>query len=65
MDFAKSQVINHSAIEAINNYMQEGKIIQLRHLSNDCKKLLENAEKIIEVNFHEDSSYKFADDLLD
>jgi SulP family sulfate permease len=34
----------------------------LRHLSNDCKELLRNAEAIIDVNIQEDPTYKVATD---
>ncbi|WP_026473169.1 SulP family inorganic anion transporter [Alkaliflexus imshenetskii] len=34
------------------------KTIHLRHLSQDCHKLLQNADKIIEVNIMEDPTYK-------
>lgn len=69
LDFANSQVVDHSAIEAINNisskYRDAGKNIHLRHLSEDCRNLLINAKDIIEVSLEEDPHYKIADDLLD
>jgi len=44
IDFVESRVSDHSAIEAISNlvnrYKEEGKIIHLKHLSEDCKILL-------------------------
>ena len=44
IDFVESRVSDHSAIEAIfnlvNKYNSEGKIIKLKHLSQDCKVLL-------------------------
>ena len=44
IDFVESRVSDHSAIEAISNlvkkYKEEGKIIHLKHLSQDCKILL-------------------------
>ena len=50
-----------SAIEAINSltekYLKEGKVLHLRHLSADCRKLLKNADKIIDVNVMEDPTY--------
>jgi SulP family sulfate permease len=53
-----------SAIEALNKiterYFKLGKKVHLRHLSSDCQKLLENADKIIDVNILEDPSYKVA-----
>jgi len=68
IDFAKSRVMDHSAIEAINNltdkYKKEGKKLHLIHLSADCKKLLKNADKIVEVNLSEDPKYFVSDDKL-
>lgn len=69
IDFANSQIVDHSAIEAINSvtqkYKETGKTILLRHLSEDCRQLLINAQDIIEVNIKEDPHYKIADDILD
>jgi len=36
----------------------------LKHLSEDCRLLLDNASKIIDVNIMEDPKYKVADDKL-
>jgi sulfate permease, SulP family len=33
-------------------------------LSEDCRKLLKNAEKIVDVNILEDPKYRVADDKL-
>ncbi|MEN8138573.1 MAG: SulP family inorganic anion transporter [Bacteroidota bacterium] len=61
IDFKESRVADHSGIEAINKlakkYEQEGKQIHLRHLSPDCRKLIDKAEKIIDVNIIEDPEY--------
>lgn len=66
IDFAESRVVDMSAIEALNKlterYLKMGKKIHLKHLSNDCRKLLKNAEKIIDVNVMEDPTYKLAVD---
>ncbi|WP_223033745.1 SulP family inorganic anion transporter [Hanstruepera marina] len=47
IDFVESRVSDHSALEAIFNlvekYEAEGKIIKLKHLSEDCKILLYKA----------------------
>mmetsp|Transcript_15664 Transcript_15664/g.43381 ORF Transcript_15664/g.43381 Transcript_15664/m.43381 type:complete len:662 (+) Transcript_15664:201-2186(+) len=44
IDFSDSRVYDHSALEAIHNvadkYNEAGKKVQLRHLSNDCSRLL-------------------------
>ena len=62
IDFRESRVVDMSAIEALNKiterYHKVGKTIHLKHLSPDCRKLLKNAEKIIEVNVLEDPTYK-------
>ena len=57
-----------SAIEALNKiterYHRNGKTIHLKHLSADCRNLLKNAEKIIEVNVLEDPTYKLMVDNI-
>jgi SulP family sulfate permease len=62
IDFKESRIIDMSAIEALNKiterYLKVGKTIHLRHLSKDCRQLLKNADKIIEVNVLEDPNYK-------
>ena len=62
IDFQESRVVDMSAIEALNKitqrYLKVGKTIHLKHLSPDCKQLLENAEEIIDVNVIEDPTYK-------
>ncbi len=66
IDFRESRVSDMSAIEALNvvtqRYQKAGKKVHLRHLSNDCIKLLKNASGIIEVNILEDPTYKVAVD---
>lgn len=61
IDFAESRVVDMSAIEALNKiterYHKVGKKVNIKHLSPDCKKLLKNAESIINVNVMEDPSY--------
>jgi len=68
IDFARSRVSDHSAIEAINKltekYHKAWKKLHLRHLSSDCVKLIKNAEQIIDVNIIEDPKYFVADDKL-
>lgn len=62
IDFSESRVVDMSAIEALNKiterYQKQGKKIHLKHLSADCRKLLKNADEIIEVNIMEDPTYK-------
>jgi SulP family sulfate permease len=66
IDFADSRVADMSAIEALNKlterYHKAGKRLQLKHLSADCRILLQNASEIIEVNVLEDPTYKVAID---
>lgn len=68
IDFKESRIMDHSAIEAVHKiterYAKAGKKIHLRHLSQDCRKLLDKADAIIEVNHYEDPTYKVASDLL-
>ena len=68
IDFAESRVVDMSAIEALNKiterYQKVGKRIHLKHLSGDCRKLLQNAEEIIDVNVVEDPKYKLVVDHL-
>jgi SulP family sulfate permease len=66
IDFAESRVVDMSAIEALNKiterYHKVGKKVHLKHLSPDCRKLLKNAEDIIDVNVIEDPTYKVLTD---
>lgn len=68
IDFSESRVADMSAIEALNSlterYDKVGKKLHLRHLSKDCRQLLKNADRIIEVNVLEDPTYKVAVDEL-
>ena len=53
IDFRESRLVDTSTIEALNKlterYKNAGKKLHLRHLSNDCKVLLRNANDIINV----------------
>ncbi|NQV53110.1 MAG: SulP family inorganic anion transporter [Flavobacteriales bacterium] len=66
VDFAESRVADMSGIEALNKltelYMNAGKKIHLKHLSQDCRRLLHNADNLIDVNIIEDPSYKVLTD---
>jgi len=68
IDFAESRVVDMSAIEALNKlterYAKVGKKVHLRHLSPDCRQLLQNADEIIEVNVMEDPTYKVLTDQI-
>lgn len=69
VDFERSRVCDHSGIEAIDTlaerYQQAGKTLHLKHLSPECKLLLEKADSAMEVNRIEDPSYHIASDKLD
>lgn len=62
VDFKESRIVDMSAIDALDKlskrYAQQNKKIYLKHLSEDCRKMLKNAEAIIEVNIQEDPTYK-------
>ena len=62
IDFEESRVADMSAIEALSKiterYAKVGKKVHLRHLSEDCRRLLVNASALIEVNYYEDPKYK-------
>ncbi|MCB1938209.1 MAG: SulP family inorganic anion transporter [Rhodocyclaceae bacterium] len=68
VDFAHARVMDHSAIEAIDSlavrYRALGKRLHLRHLSEDCRELLDKARDMVEVNRLEDPHYHLADDRL-
>lgn len=68
VEFQRSRVADHSAIEAIDGlaekYRAQGKTLHLRHLSEDCRVLLNNAGDLCEVNVLEDPTYRVADDKL-
>lgn len=61
IDFRESRVADMSGIEALNKlterYRNAGKVLHLRHLSKDCRRLLQNADEIIDVNIMEDPGY--------
>jgi sulfate permease, SulP family len=69
IDFKESRVVDHSAIDALNKvterYRKVGKKVHLRHLSEDCRLLLDNASEIIDVNHWEDPHYKVIENKLE
>ncbi len=68
ISFAESKIVDMSGIEAVNKiterYKKVGKNLHLRHLSKDCRRLLSNANDIIEVNIVEDPTYKVVSDKI-
>lgn len=68
IDFKESKVVDMSGIEALNKlterYLKVDKKLHLKHLSEDCRKLLANADKIIDVNIIEDPYYRVVVDKV-
>lgn len=68
IDFRESRVVDMSAIEALNKlterYERVGKKVHLKHLSRDCRRLLKDADDIIEINVLEDPTYKVLTDEI-
>ena len=64
IDFKDSRVADMSGIEALNKlterYHRANKKLHLKHLSEDCRQLLKNAEAVIDVNILEDPIYHVA-----
>lgn len=64
IDFKESRIMDMSAIDALNKiterYANVNKTIRLRHLSLNCRQLLQNADAVIDVNILEDPTYKVA-----
>lgn len=61
IDFYFSRVYDQSGLEAINTlaerYERLGKRLHPRHLSEDCRRLLDRAGDLVEVNISEDPHY--------
>ena len=68
IDFKDSRVADMSGIEALNKlterYEKANKKLHLRHLSDDCRLLLKNANELIEINILEDPTYHIAADKV-
>lgn len=68
IDFYYSRVYDQSGLEAINwlaeKYQGQGKRLHLTHLSPECRKLLDNAGDLVEINLSEDPQYHIATDRL-
>ena len=68
IDFRGSRVCDHAGLEAVSSlterYLSQGKKLRLKHLSAECRSLLENAGIMIEVNVIEDPRYRVAVDEL-
>ncbi|WP_238365965.1 SulP family inorganic anion transporter [Mesobacterium pallidum] len=63
VDFAESRVVDQSALQAIealaSKYEEQGKAIQLRHLSRDCHRLLKKAGHLV-IDSDDDPDYAVA-----
>ena len=68
VDFYDSRVADHSGLEAIDalaeRYLRAGKTLHFKHLSAECRTLLDKAGDLVEVNLLEDPTYRVADDRL-
>jgi len=68
VDFRDSRVADHSGLEAIDalavRYTKRGKQLHLKHLSPECRELLNRARDLVEVNVIEDPTYHVATDRL-
>lgn len=68
VEFQHSQVMDHSAIEAIDTladrYLAAEKRLHIRHLSGKCRKFLRKAGNLVEVNVIKDPQHRVADDQL-
>lgn len=68
VDFKESRIVDHSGIEAVKKlterYSRANKRIRLKHLSEDCIKLLDRAGSRVEVNLYEDPHYGVVSDEL-
>ncbi|MBK1792191.1 SulP family inorganic anion transporter [Persicirhabdus sediminis] len=53
IDFEKARICDHSGIEAIHalseRYRKAGKNLRLRHLSTDCRKIIERAGTLVDI----------------
>lgn len=65
VDFMRSRVVDQSALQAIEDlaakYAQQGKTLRLRHLSQDCHRLLTRAGQLM-IDSDDDPDYEIATD---
>lgn len=66
VDFRESRILDHSGIEALKKltvrYTKLGKKVKIRHVSRDCRRLLEKSGATIEINLMEDPTYSILSD---
>ncbi len=69
IDFAESRIWDSSGVDALDGladkYEALGKKLHIRHVSEECKNLLNKAQKYVEINVSEDPRYRIATDRLD
>jgi SulP family sulfate permease len=62
IDFKESRIADMSAIEALSSltkkYSKAGKMVEVKFISADGRRLLKNAKAVITVNIAEDPTYK-------
>ncbi|GAC09939.1 SulP family inorganic anion transporter [Paraglaciecola chathamensis] len=68
IDFNESRVWDSSGVDAIDSladkYQQQGKKLHIRHISAECRALMNKAQGYVEMNLNEDPRYKIATDKL-
>jgi SulP family sulfate permease len=68
IDFYYTRVYDQSGLEAVNwlaeKYENAGKRLHLTHLSPECRRLLDKAGDLVEINMSEDPQYHIASDRL-
>ncbi|MBU3021060.1 SulP family inorganic anion transporter [Aestuariibacter sp. A3R04] len=68
IDFNNSRIWDSSGIDALDTladkYEQQGKKLHIRHISPECRSLLNKADKFVEINVNEDPRYRVATDKL-
>ena len=68
IDFKRSRIWDSSGIDALDGladkYEQAGKKLHIRHISPECRSLLNKAGKFVEINVNEDPRYRIATDKL-
>ncbi|MDO6719962.1 SulP family inorganic anion transporter [Psychrosphaera sp. 1_MG-2023] len=68
IEFKNSRIWDSSGLDAIDGladkYVAAGKKLHIRHISPECRDLLEKAQKFVEMNINEDPRYHVASDKL-
>ncbi len=68
IDFKDSRIWDSSGVDAIDGlagkYEEAGKTLHIRHISEECRDLLKQAQKHVEINVNEDPRYRIATDKL-